>query len=593
MSKAPIQRRLAAILAADVVGYSRLMEQDETATLTDVQARWADVVEPLVASHQGRIFKRIGDGMLVEFGSAVAAVECAVEMQKALAAANEEASAERRIVLRIGINMGDVMVDGGDLYGAGVNVASRIEGLAVPGGVAISNAVHEHVQGRLSIDFRDAGRHEVKNIERPLHIWTWAPDGAAPSALDATGGAPQPPTGRPSIAVLPFDNMSGDSEQGYFADGITEDIITDLSKVSGLFVIARNSSFAYKGQAPDIRKVSRELGVRYVLEGSVRRVASRVRITAQMIDGATGGHLWAERYDRDMADVFSVQDEVTRTIVDALKVKLTAGEEARREHRGKVDPQAYDLIVRARQTLLQLRPEAAMEARRMLERALEIDPGLAAAYARLSIITFAEYANQWNNATDENLTRALQLARKAIETDDTEPQGHISLAIVLSWMRRLDEAEQAAERALALAPNLADAHTCLGNIRDYQGRHEDAAALFTRACRLDPQFDMSLHFLGRALLALGRYDEAEIAFKRRLALMPRSDMSRFYLACLYGLTGRPEEARHAWQQTLEVNPSFSIDHLRRTLPYKDTALVDRLVDGLRSAGVAVTAPQVE
>ncbi|WP_119268776.1 adenylate/guanylate cyclase domain-containing protein [Taklimakanibacter deserti] len=589
MSKAPIQRRLVAILAADVVGYSRLMEQDETSTLTELKLRWNEVVEPLVAQHQGRIFKRIGDGMLVEFGSAVAAVECAVEVQKAMAAANDNAAADRHIVLRIGVNLGDVMVDGNDLYGAGVNVASRMEALADPGGVAISNAVYEHVQGRLSIDFVDGGSHEVKNIERPLHIWTWSPGAGTAAALEAASGAPQPLPNRPSIAVLPFNNMSGDPEQGYFADGITEDIITDLSKVSGLFVIARNSSFAYKGQAPDIRKVSRELGVRYVLEGSVRRIASRVRITAQMIDGTSGGHLWAERYDRDLEDVFAVQDEVTRTIVDALKVKLTAGEEARREHRGKIDPEAYDLIVRSRQTSLQLRPEAAIEARRMLERVIEIDPKLAISYARLSIISFAEFANQWNNATAENLTRALDLARKAIETDETEPQGHISLAITLCWMRQLDEAERAAERALALAPNLADAYTGLGNIRDFQGRHEDAIALFTRAYRLDPQFDMSLHFLGRALLALGRYDEAEIAFKRRLTLMPRSDMSRFYLACLYGLTGRHKEARRYWQETLEVNPNFSIDHQRRTLPYKDPAVLDRMVEGLRAAGIAVAS----
>jgi adenylate cyclase len=586
MSNAPIQRRLVAILAADVVGYSRLMEQDETATLTDMKVRWSEVVEPLVARHQGRIFKRIGDGMLVEFGSAVAAVECAVELQKAMAAANDNAPAGRRIVLRIGINLGDVMVDGSDLYGAGVNVASRIEGLANPGTVAISSAVHEHVHGRLSIDFIDNGIHELKNIERPVHIWTWSPDGAKAAILGA-GGALQPPANRPSIAVLPFDNMSGDPEQGYFADGITEDIITDLSKVSGLLVIARNSSFAYKGLAPDIRKVSRELGVRYVLEGSVRRIASRVRITAQMIDGTNGGHLWAERYDRDIEDVFAVQDEVTRTIVDALKVKLTAGEEARLESRGKIDPEAYDLIVRSRQTSLQLRPEAALEARRMLERAIEIDPSLAIAYARLSIIRFAEFANQWNNASDKNLTEALALARKAIETDDAEPQGYISLAIVLCWMRRLDEAEPAAERALALAPNLVDAQTCLGNVRDFQGRHEEAIALHQQGYRLDPQFDMSLHFLGRALLALGRYDEAESAFKRRLALMPRSDMSRFYLACLYGLTGRREEARRTWQETLEVNPNFSLEHLKRTLPYKDPAVLERLLDGLHDAGVAI------
>jgi adenylate cyclase len=278
---------------------------------------------------------------------------------------------------------------------------------------------------------------------------------------------------------------------------------------------------------------------------------------------------------------------VTRTIVDALKVKLTAGEQARRESRGKIDPEAYDLIVRARQTVLQLRPDAAIEARRMLERALEIDPGLAVAYARLAVISFAEYANRWNDATSENLTRALELARKAIETDATEPQGYISLALVLAWMRRLEEAEEAAEKAIALAPNLADAYTGLGGIRDFQGRHEDAIALYTRGYRLDPQFDMALHFLGRAQLALGRFDEAEIAFKRRLSLTPNSDMSRFYLACLYGLTGRYEEARRYWKETLEVNPNFSVEHLKQALPYKDPALLDRLLNGLREAGVAV------
>ncbi|MET0574237.1 MAG: adenylate/guanylate cyclase domain-containing protein [Mesorhizobium sp.] len=587
MKNERIQRRLVAILAADVVGFSRLMERDETATLTDLKVRWSEVVEPLITRHAGRVFKRLGDGMLVEFSSAVDAVECAVELQKAMEVANKDNPVDRRIVLRIGVNLGDVMVDGSDLYGDGVNVASRIEGLADPGGVAISDAVHEHLHGRVSMDFVDSGHHEVKNIERPLHIWTWSPDATGTETLAAIGGAPLPLRSKPSIAVLPFSNMSGDPEQGYFADGITEDIITDLSKVSGLFVIARNSSFAYKGQAPDIRKVSKELGVRYVLEGSVRRVASRVRINAQMIDGTTGGHLWAERYDRDIEDVFAVQDEVTRTIVNALQVTLTAGEQARRVNRGKINPEAYDLIVRARQIVLELRPEAALEARRMLERAIEIDPELALPYARLSIISFAEYANQWNDATPENLTRALELAHKAIELDDSEPQGHASLALVLSWMRRLDEAEPAAERAVALAPNLADAYTALGNIRDFQGRHEDAVALHTRAYRLDPQFDMSLHFLGRALLALGRFDEAEIAFKRRLTLTPRSDMSRFYLACLYGLTGRHEEARRYWRETLEVNPAFSVERMKQVLPYRDPNLVDRLVGGLRDAGIDV------
>jgi len=582
MADEPIRRRLAAILAADVVGYSRLMERDEAGTHALLTRRWKDVLDPLVEKHQGRIFKRTGDGVFVEFASAVNAVDCAAALQRSMVDANEQAPSEGAILLRVGVNLGDVMVEDSDLFGDGVNLAARLETLAAPGGLAISDAVHQHVAGRTGVDFADGGRHEVKNIARPVHVWTWAPEGITPAP---TAEAPPALPDKPSIAVLPFDNMSGDPEQGYFADGITEDIITDLSKVSGLFVIARNSSFAYKGKSPDVRQVGRELGVRYVLEGSVRKVGGRVRINAQMIDGSSGGHVWADRYDRDIEDIFTVQDEVTRTIVAALKVRLTDGEATRREGRAKVDPQVYDLLVRSRQTVLQLSPATAVEARRMLEHVLAIDPGQAPAYARLAIIAFADYANQWNGATAENLDRAFELAQKAIDLDDTEPQGHIATALALAWQRRLDEAEAAAERAIALGPSLADAYTVLGNVRDFQGRYEEAAALYTQAHRLDPQFDMALHFLGRALLSVGRYGEAEAAFRRRLMLAPRSDMTRFYLACLYGLTGRPEEARRCWRELRGVNPGFSIDHLKRALPYKDTTLIDRLVDGLRNAGI--------
>ncbi|HEX9904457.1 MAG TPA: adenylate/guanylate cyclase domain-containing protein [Propylenella sp.] len=576
------QRRLAAIMSADVVGYSRLMGRSESGTLSRLKAARADVMDPMIADHGGRIVKTTGDGLLVEFSSAVDAVRCGVAMQSAMAARADGTAEADLLRYRVGVHVGDIIIDGDDIFGDGVNVAARIEGLAEPGGVAISDAVFQHVRGRVDVEFADRGEHEVKNIDRPLHVWGW----------DAGGGATAvpgnlPPPEKPSIAVLPFDNMSGDPEQGYFADGITEDIITDLSKVSGLFVIARNSTFAYKGQARDVRKVSRELGVRYVLEGSVRRAADRIRINAQMVDGDTGGHLWAERYDRGLEDIFAVQDEVTRTIVGALRVKLTAGEEAERGSRGKISPEAYDLLVRARQTALQLRPEAAVMAREMLERVIALDSGVALAYARLSIVTFAEYANRWNAATPENLTRAMELARKAIETDETEPQGHIALALALSWLRRPDEAEVAAERAVELDPNSPDGYTGLGNVRDFQGRHEDAVALFQRAYRLDPQWDMALHFMGRALLALDRFDEAEAAFKRRLTFAPRSDMSRFYLACLYGRTGRLDEARAMWNEVLQINPNFSIQHLQRSLPYADPAKLDRLFGGLRQAGIEV------
>jgi adenylate cyclase len=577
------QRRLAAVMSADVVGYSRLMGRSESATLARLKAVRAEVVDPAIAEHRGRIVKTTGDGMLIEFSSAVDAVQCGVAIQSAIDGAAAGAEGEERLQYRIGVHVGDIIIDGDDIFGDGVNIAARIEGLAEPGGVAISDAVIQHVRGRIEATFVDRGSHEVKNIDHPLRVWGWSPNAAAAALSLDEPALPQ----RPSIAVLPFDNMSGDPDQGYFADGITEDIITDLSKISGLFVIARNSSFAYKGQAPDVRKVSRELGVRYVLEGSVRRAAGRIRINAQMIDGETGGHLWAERYDRDLEDIFAVQDEVTRTIVTALEVKLTAGEEAAREGRGKVSPEVYDLIVRARQTALQLRPEASVMAREMLERVIAIDPSVAIAYARLAIVTFAEYANRWNDATADNLVRALELAHKAIETDETEPQGHIAMAIVFSWTRRLDAAERHAERAIELDPNSPDGYTGLGNVREFQGRPEEAIPLYTRAYRLDPQWDMALHFMGRALLALDRFDEAETAFKRRLTFAPRSDMSRFYLACLYARTGRQDEVHAMWRELFEVNPSFSIDHVKQSLPYADPTWLDRAVEGLHKAGIAI------
>lgn len=585
MSDRPVQRRLAAILAADVVGYSRSMERDEAGTLSRLRTRRNDVFSPFVARHQGRIFKEIGDGLLVEFASAVHAVECAVGIQRALAKVNEAAPESERMQIRIGINLGDVVIEGDDLLGDGVNVAARIEGLAEPGGVAISDSVHEHAHGRVAIDFVDRGRHEVKNIERPVHVWAWSPTMTA-AELKA-GDAPPPVPEKPSIAVLPFDNMSGDPEQGYFADGITEDIITDLSKVSGLFVIARNSTFAYKGRSPDVRQVSRELGVRYVLEGSVRRAAGRIRINAQMIDGPSGGHLWAERYDRDVSDIFAVQDEVTRTIVSALKVKLTAGEAAERGSRGKISPAVYDLIVRARQVALQLSPASALEARKMLEHVIALDPTVAIAYARLAVTTFAEYVNQWNGATADNLTRAVELARKAIEIDDGEAYGHIALSICYNWMRRLDESEQEARRAIELDPNSPDSHTALGNALDFQGRHAEAIPHYEAAARVDPQWDMALHFMGRALLAQDRYDEAETVLKRRLTLSPRSDMSRFYLAALYARSSRVDEARAMWRELMDVNPSFSVEHLSRTLPYRDPAVIGRLTTALRDAGITL------
>jgi adenylate cyclase len=585
MTEQQITRRLAAILAADVVGYCSMMRSDEAGTIAALRQIWAEIFNPAVVSRHGRVVKMMGDGALVEFGSAVDAVECAVAIQRAMD--ERRATAQKPVEFRIGLNLGEIVIEGNDIFGDGVNVATRLEGQAPQGGILVSDVVHIQVSGKIGVTFIDSGEIKLKNIDLPVRAWRWGGNDTEPLAKPVSGLTASQSDEKPSIAVLPFDNLSGDPEQGYFADGITEDIITDLSKVSGLFVIARNSSFAYRGQAADLRKVNRELGVRYVLEGSVRRAAGKVRINAQMIDSMTGGHIWAERYDRDLEDIFAVQDEVTRTIVSALQVKLTADETARRGRRSKINPEAYDLLIRAGQNIRQFRPEALMEARAMLERALEIEPDLAVAYSRLSLIHSVEYANQWHGLSADHLPRALELARKAVEMDESEPLAHDALAISLLWSRQLDEADRAAKRMIELDPNFASGYMELGNVRHYKGEHESAVALYRQAHKLDPQFDLALQFLGRALFALGRFDEAEAAFKRRLALAPRSDMTRFYLAALYGRTGRDDEARKLWRELLEINPDFSVEHFKRILPYRDPAAFDWFVDGLRQAGIAV------
>jgi len=390
---------------------------------------------------------------------------------------------------------------------------------------------------------------------------------------------------KPSIAVLPFDNMSGDPEQEYFSDGITEDIITDLSKVAGFFVIARNSSFAYKGQSPDIRRVCRELGVRYVLEGSVRRSGQRVRINAQMIDGSTSGYVWAERYDRKLEDIFAVQDEVTRAIIDALMVELGDDERARREARGKINPEAYDHFLRGRQCLDRMSAKSLSDSRVMLMRAVELDPKLAAAYATLAIVHGVEYLNKWNDPSPNHLEQGLEFARKACKTDENEPRAYYALAHSQIWLRNFDEAEPAAQRALQLNPNFAGGLATLGLVRDYSGRHEDAVSFFERALRLDPRYGMALQYLGRSQFALERWDEAERTFNRRLVHAPRSDMTRAYLASLYGHTGRVQDAHRLWQEIMEINPNFSVDHILDVLPFKDPAWFDRYVTGLSKAGL--------
>jgi adenylate cyclase len=578
-------RRLAAILAADVVGYSRMMGADETGTLTTLKRHRETVFDPAVAAHRGRVVKLIGDGTLVEFGSVVDAVKCALAIQRAVKAEAHPAG----IMLRIGINLGDVIIDGDDIYGDGVNVAARLEPLASPGGVCVASIVNESVGNRIDVRFTDGGEVTVKNIDRPIRVWKWHPDSDPVSGQPArtvaapTKALPEPP----SIAVLPFDNMSGDPEQAYFSDGITEDIITDLSKVAGLMVIARNSSFTYKRKSVDIRAVGRELGVRSVLEGSIRRAGNRVRITAQLIDAATGGHLWAERYDRDLTDIFAVQDEVTRQIVDALKVKLTPVEAARIADSRTTNLEAHDLFLRGRALLQGAKKDREVfdQIVAFLSRAIELDPNYAEPYAGLAMAHNLDFQNHWTGSTDA-LDVATHFAALAVENGPTMPYAHSVAAVMALWKKDLARAREESETALALNPNFADAYSMLGLVEIYSGNPLAAIPLVERAMLLDPGFtQQSLHFLGTAYLVAGKFETAAATFRERIRRAPDTDLSRAFLVSALGHLGEIDEARRVWTELKTINPKYSFDaHLAR-LPFSNQADADRIAEGLARAGL--------
>jgi adenylate cyclase len=581
-----VERRLAAILAADVVGYSRLMGADERGTLERLKRHRREVIEPKLVEHRGRLIKLMGDGALVEFASVVDAVQCAAEIQQAMAESNRGLAEADSIAFRIGINLGDVIVEGDDIYGDGVNVAARLESLAEPGGVCISAKVHDEVRDRLELGFKDLGEQEVKNIARPVRVYKVVLSPVAGPPV-ASAQAPSLPD-KPSIVVLAFQNMSGDPEQEYFADGIAEDVITDLSKVSGLFVIARNSAFTYKGKAVDLKQVSRELGVRHVLEGSVRKAGNRVRITAQLIDGGSGGHVWAERYDRELTDIFEVQDEVTREIVAALKVRLTPEERRRVESRGTNSIAAYDRFLAGRQLFWQVSRETIAQAQGLFEEAIQLDPAFCLAHAYLAFTHSVQYVNRWSADPEESLKLAQKVVDRALTLDATEAEAHYVQGIIHLWhQKNVDQAIADAERAIALDPGFARGYGSLGAALHYAGRSEEALEHLATMARLDPHHPAQYqHFLAQSLFALGRFEDAVRASKARLARQPHSDVSRVLLAACYGQLGRAEEARAEWQEALRINPDYSIEHRRQILPYKNPADFERVVEGLRKAGIA-------
>ena len=593
MTEERVQRRLAAILSADVVGYSRLMGVDETGTLNRLKTLRREIIDPMIASHRGRTVKLMGDGALVEFASAVDAVTCAIEVQKQLRERNAESPAENRIEFRIGINVGDIIVDGDDIYGDGVNVASRIEALAEPGGIYISRSAADHVRDKVPIKIETRGEQTVKNIARPIEVFCIIAEevGSRPEtvAQTALGSATVPAfADKPSIAVLAFNNMSGDPEQEYFSDGISEDIITDLSKLPELHVIARNSTFTFKGKAVDVKQVGRELGVRYVLEGSVRKAGNRVRVTGQLIDAVSGAHLWADRFDRDLTDIFAVQDELTQEIISALRVKLTPEQKHRLVRKSAIGVEAYNLFLRGREQMLLHTRGGNAAARVLLEGAIAINPDFSAAHACVGFIHANDYVNGWTENPEGSLTEGLAIIERAIGMDEDEPQGHFALAVALVWRREHDRALAEARRCLTLAPNFAEAHLAAAHILIFSGDAAGAVAEIEAAMRLDPFYpDIALYFLAEARLSLGQFDEAIAALKQRLDRNPNTESSYALLASCYGHLGRSAEGHAAWAELMRLAPDFSIERRRRIVPFKDPAMFEFRVEGMRKAGLPV------
>ncbi len=632
-----IERKLAAILSADVKGYSRLMGADEEATLHTLTA-YRKVMDTLIELHRGRIVGTAGDSVLAEFASVVDAVECAVTIQTRLGTENASLSPDKRMEFRIGINLGDVMVQGEQIYGDGVNIAARLEALADPGGICISGTVYDQIKNKLVLEYEYQGEQTVKNIAEPVRVYrivmesetaptigkgqedsatgpktrrvgtahlTWTV--LASVGLLVAGGiltllypslssfrTPHsairdqealPLPDKPSVAVLPFTNISGDPEQEYFSDGLTEDLTTDLSKISGLFVIARNSSFVYKGKAVDVGEIQRKLGVRYVLEGSVRKVSDQVRITAQLVDTTTGGHVWSERYDRPLQEIFALQDEIRQKIVTALKVKLTKDEQERFQQAPTNNLEAYDYFLRGREPFSQGTKEGNAQARQMLEKAVALDPQYAGAYAMLGNTYFIEWFNQWSQ-DPQTLERAFELAQRAVTLDDALPLAHGVLGGVYQVKNQHDQAIAEGERAVVLDPNNAESYARLALILGPAGRAEEAIEVAKKAMRLNPHYPpFYIYALGSAYHQAWQNEEAIATMKRYLVYNPNVFIPHLVLTCSYSDLGRYEEARAAATEVLRLSPNFTTEVWKKNQWTKDPAQLERHINNLRKAGL--------
>ena len=581
-------RKLAAILAADVVGYSRMMGEDEAGTASPVRER-REAAQPIIAAHGGRLFKTMGDGMFVEFPSVVAAVECALAMQRQMAASNEGAVEAKRVLYRIGVHLGDVLVEGEDILGDGVNIASRLESVADPGGVSISGAAHEHVRGRIEAEFIDLGEKALKNIARPVRVYAVRVDaGPSGSPLRTAPSEAGPP--RLSIIVLPFANIGGDSEQDYFVDGVTESLTTDLSRIRGSFVIARNTAFTYRGKAFDITQIGRELNVRYALEGSVQRSGNRMRINAQLIDAQSGSHLWAERFERPVTDLFEMQDEIVARIANTLNAQLIAAE-ARRAERAPT-PDSLDLYFQGQAWVSKgVTFETLTKARAFFERALALDPANVDAIAGMAQVE-ANFAISLS--TDDKAARfaaAEASATKALSLAPDHALAHLTLGMVLGFTNRAIQGIAEYERALALDRNMAGAHSLIGQNKLFIGRAEESEAHVLEALRLSPRDPWAYIWLltaGFAACLLGRNEEAASWFRRSIEANRNFALCHFIYGTVLANIGRMDEARSELAAGLALDPGFTIANFQSAVSSDNLVYLEqraRIIDDMRRAGI--------
>ena len=590
MVEARTERRLAAILAADVAGYSRLMGVDEEGTLRELKAHRRQLVDPKITEHRGHIVKTTGDGMLVEFVSVVDAVRCAVDIERGMVERNAEVPAENRIQFRIGINVGDIISDDNDIFGDGVNVAARLEALADPGGIMVSTVVHDQVRDKLAFGFEDMGEQMVKNIAHPVGVHRiQLADLVRPTSAKSTTAGARPGsagTDRPSIAVLPFTNMSGDPEQEYFADGISEDIITGLSKLRWFFVIARNSSFAYKSKAVDVKRAARELGVRYVLEGSVRKSGNRLRITAQLVDAVTSNHIWADRYDGNLTDVFALQDEITEKVVAAIEPRLLEAEGIRSQNRSPEDLGAWDMVIQANSLFWRLTKAETEAAIIILRQATERYPNYGPAHSILAFVQLISGYLGWSSL-EQQLQEAARLAARAAQLDDSDPWAHLALGFVAFVRRQTKVAAAEFQRALEFNPNFAAAHGYLGWTLAFDDQSDEATKHLEEAIRMSPHDPQNTIFnTGLAVTHYLRERYADAIEYSNKTLQQRSAFTaghRIHVASL-AQNGQIDEAREALARLMEMHPDLSIAWIEKNVPYTSGPMT-KFIEGMRKAGL--------